>query len=120
MQDLALYPGDPLTPGKPAYNPALPNAPERLPRDSEGLNIPAIPSLPLSYEDAVPLLKSLNGKGVKLADGREGKPPGWREGGLRDEGVEYWTGDGQGVEVELVNVVDEKVTPIWCVAPPRQ
>ncbi|BGP43868.1 Vacuolar protein sorting-associated protein 70 [Rhodotorula kratochvilovae] len=112
VQYLSLYPGDPLTPGAPSYNPALPSAPERLPRDSEGVNVPSIPSLPLSYEDAVPLLQSLNGRGVKLEDGREGKPDGWKEGGLRGEGVEYWTGPGEG-EVEVVNVVEEKITPIW-------
>lgn len=112
VQYLSLYPGDPLTPGKPSYNPSLPNAPKRLPRDSEGVNVPDIPSIPLSYEDAIPLLKSLNGKGVQFQDGREGKPKGWKEGGLRDRGVEYWTGPGD-EEVELTNLVDEKVTPIW-------
>ncbi|BGP58474.1 hypothetical protein JCM8202_003603 [Rhodotorula sphaerocarpa] len=112
VQYLSLYPGDPLTPGKPSYNPELPNAPPRLPRDSEGVNVPSIPSLPLSYEDAVPLLKSLNGRGMRLEDGRQGKREGWKEGGLRDRGVEYWTGPGE-EEVELVNIVDEKVTPIW-------
>ncbi|GAA5910552.1 hypothetical protein JCM8208_007640 [Rhodotorula glutinis] len=111
-QYLSLYPGDPLTPGAPSYNPELPNAPERLPRDDPAINVPSIPSLPLSYEDAVPLLQSLNGRGVRLEDGREGKPQGWREGGLGGFGVEYWTGDGE-VEVELVNVVEDKITPIW-------
>lgn len=114
VQYLSLYPGDPLTPGEPSYNPALPNAPDRLPRESESINVPSIPSLPLSYEDAIPLLRSLNGKGVRLEDGRQGKPKGWKEGGLRHKGVEYWTGPGEEV-VELVNVVDEKVTPIWSV-----
>ena len=113
-QYLSLYPGDPLTPGVPSYNPDLAGAPERLPRDDPTINVPSIPSLPLSYEDAVPLLKSLNGRGVRLEDGREGKPEGWREGGLGGLGVEYWTGDGE-VEVELVNVVEDKITPIWCV-----
>ncbi|GAA5982736.1 hypothetical protein JCM10908_006765 [Rhodotorula pacifica] len=112
VQYLSLYPGDPLTPGQPSYNPSLPNAPDRLPRDGEEINIPSIPSIPLSYEDAIPLLKSLNGKGFKLEDERDGKPKGWKEGGLRDRGVEYWTGPGE-EEVELTNVVDEKVTPIW-------
>lgn len=123
VQYLSLYPGDPLTPGQPSYNPSLPNAPKRLPRDGtpDGddemqINIPSIPSIPLSYEDAIPLLKSLNGKGVKLEDGQRAgkKVEGWKEGGLRDKGVEYWTGPGEEV-VELTNIVEEKVTPIWCV-----
>lgn len=119
VQYLSLYPGDPLTPGQPSYNPSLPNAPKRLPRDgtSDEINIPSIPSIPLSYEDAIPLLKSLNGKGIKLEDGQRAgkKMERWREGGLRDKGVEYWTGPGEEV-VELTNIVEEKVTPIWCVS----
>ncbi|GAA5908411.1 hypothetical protein JCM5296_005925 [Sporobolomyces johnsonii] len=107
VQFLSIYPGDPLTPSSPAYNPSLPSAPERLPRDSPELNIPQIPSLPLSFEDAVPLLKSLNGKGVKREDGE-----GWKEGGLRERGVEYWTGPGEEV-VELRNEMEERITPIW-------
>ncbi|GEM11297.1 glutamate carboxypeptidase II [Rhodotorula toruloides] len=112
VQYLSSYPGDPLTPGKPSYNPDLPNAPDRLDRDDPSLNVPTIPSLPLSYEDAIPLLRSLNGKGFKLEDGREGKPEGWREGALREYGVEYFTGPGED-EIELVNNVDDKITPIW-------
>ncbi|GAA5871387.1 hypothetical protein JCM3774_005586 [Rhodotorula dairenensis] len=112
VQYLSLYPGDPLTPGQPSYNPSLPNAPRRLPRSSESINVPSIPSIPLSYEDAIPLLKSLNGKGVQLEDERQGKRQGWKEGGLRAWGVEYWTGPGE-EEVELVNLVEENVTPIW-------
>uniref|UniRef100_A0A0K3CQJ1 BY PROTMAP: gi/472581865/gb/EMS19580.1/ glutamate carboxypeptidase II [Rhodosporidium toruloides NP11] gi/647402604/emb/CDR48837.1/ RHTO0S20e02454g1_1 [Rhodosporidium toruloides] n=1 Tax=Rhodotorula toruloides TaxID=5286 RepID=A0A0K3CQJ1_RHOTO len=112
VQYLSLYPGDPLTPGQPSYNPDLPNAPDRLDRDDPSVNVPTIPSLPLSYEDAIPLLKSLNGKGFKLEDGREGKPEGWREGALREYGVEYFTGPGED-EIELVNNVDDKITPIW-------
>ncbi|GAA5983728.1 hypothetical protein JCM11641_001732 [Rhodosporidiobolus odoratus] len=112
VQYLSLYPGDPLTPGEPSYNPTLPNAPARLPRNSSDVNMPPIPSLPLSYEDAVPLLKLLNGRGSRLEDGREGKPDGWREGGLGGKGVEYWTGPSEG-EVEVVNEVKEDVTAIW-------
>ncbi|GAA5997527.1 M28 family metallopeptidase [Rhodotorula paludigena] len=112
VQYLSLYPGDPLTPGEPSYNPALPGAPERLPRDSEGVNIPDIPSLPLSYGDAIPLLKSLNGKGFRWESDREGMPAGWREGDLGAEGVEYWAGPSEEV-VEVVNRIEEKVTAIW-------
>ncbi|BGP20675.1 Vacuolar protein sorting-associated protein 70 [Rhodosporidiobolus nylandii] len=112
VQYLSLYPGDPLTPGVPSYNPTLPDSPPRLPRTSPDVNIPPIPSLPLSYEDAAPLLKLLNGRGVRLQGGREGKPKGWKEGGLGDRGVEYFTGPSEG-RVELVNHVKENVTAIW-------
>ncbi|GAA5842122.1 hypothetical protein JCM11251_006531 [Rhodosporidiobolus azoricus] len=114
VQYLSLYPGDPLTPFLPAYNPSNPSLPSvpRLPPSSPALNKPPIPSLPLSYEDALPLLLQLNGKGSRLEDGREGRPEGWREGGLGYKGVEYWTGPSEG-EVEVVNAVDEEVTAIW-------
>lgn len=109
------YPGDPLTPSTPAYNPSLPSSPSRLPRNSSSVNIPSIPSIPISYRAALPLLRALNRKGVKLEDGREGKPQGWREGGLGSKGVEYFSGPSEG-EIEVTNKVDEKVTAIWCVS----
>lgn len=61
--------------------------------------MPSIPSLPISYEDAIPLLASLDGKGIQLA-----------KGGLA--GVGYWTGPGDDI-VGLVNLMDDKITPIW-------
>ncbi|GAA6059696.1 hypothetical protein JCM10212_000083 [Sporobolomyces blumeae] len=107
VQFLSIYPGDPLTPGSPAYNPSLSSSPPRLPVDSPDLNVPTIPSLPISYEDAVPLLASLNGKGRERRD-----EEGWKEGGLRYRGVEYWTGPGEGM-VRIENEMDGKVTKIW-------
>lgn len=104
-QFLSIYPGDALTPGKPAYKEA-----DRLPIDSPLLNIPSIPSLPISYEDALPLLKSLNGRGIHL--GAEKADAGKKEGGLGYLGVEYWTGPSEET-VEMVNGMDGKVTPIW-------
>jgi hypothetical protein len=98
VQALSIYPGDPLTPGKPAYKDA-----DRLDRDDPELNIPQIPSLPISYQDALPLLKSLNGLGEQIED--------W-EGGLKDEGVQYSVGPGEG-QVELENETDEAIKPIW-------
>ena len=109
VQYLSIRPGDPLTPSLPAYNPSLPNSPSRLPRDSQDLNIPSIPSLPISYEDAIPLLSSLNGLGQKRQD-----VEGWKEGGLRYKGVEYWTGPGED-KIELRNGMEERLTKIWLV-----
>jgi len=110
VQYLSIRPGDPLTPFKPAYNPNLPESPDRLPmNDSSLVNIPSIPSLPISYEDAIPLLKSLNGHGIKRQDTLE-----WKEGGLRYLGVEYFTGPSTETFVEFVNEMDDrKTTPIW-------
>ncbi|KAF7725324.1 hypothetical protein EC973_009663 [Apophysomyces ossiformis] len=88
--------GDPLTPGWPSTENAT-----RLPQD-EVTTLVSIPSLPLSYEDALPLLKATQNHGVR-GDGD------W-VGGL--EGVDYYSGPSEGL-VELVNEVEYKITPIW-------
>jgi len=63
VEDMPLYPGDPLTPGVGATADA-----KRLPI-SEAKTITKIPVLPISYGDAQPLLDALGGP---LA------PPSWR------------------------------------------
>ena len=55
VMDMPIYPGDPLTPGIGATKDA-----KRLDR-SEATNLLKIPVLPISYHDAEPLLKSLEG-----------------------------------------------------------
>ena len=93
---LSLATGDPLTPGYAATK----DAPRIKPEDSPGLA--KIPSLPLSWEDALPILKATQGLGVK--GGKE-----WT-GGL--EGVGYYSGPTEG-EAILVNHIENKITPIW-------
>jgi N-acetylated-alpha-linked acidic dipeptidase len=58
VQYLFNYPGDPLTPGV-ASRPDLP-ASKRLKPDEAG-NLPKIPSEPLSWHDAAPILEALGG-----------------------------------------------------------
>ncbi|WP_121354995.1 transferrin receptor-like dimerization domain-containing protein [Flavisolibacter nicotianae] len=65
VMDMPVYPGDPLTPGVGS----TPTA-KRLDR-SEVKTIMKIPVLPISYEDALPLLQSLEGDVV---------PAAWRGG----------------------------------------
>ncbi len=55
IADMPLYPGDPLTPGVGATEGA-----KRLPL-KEAKTIAAIPTLPISYGDAAPLLATLGG-----------------------------------------------------------
>ena len=55
VMDMPLYPGDPLTPGIGATADA-----KRLPIQ-EAATLTKIPVLPLSYEDALPLLRSVGG-----------------------------------------------------------
>lgn len=66
VMDMVIYPGDPLTPGIGATKDA-----KRYDRN-EAPNLLKIPVLPISYHDATPLLKALEGPVV---------PNGW-QGGL--------------------------------------
>lgn len=92
----SLASGDPLTPGWAAIRNTT-----RLDMD-ESQVLPNIPSLPLSYHDALSLLKAMQGRGT-LGD------ISWK-GGLPD--VSYYSGPTEG-NAELVNIVDNKVAPVW-------
>lgn len=92
----SLASGDPLTPGWAATKNTT-----RLNMD-ESQVLPNIPSLPLSYHDALSLLKAMQGRGT-LGD------ISWK-GGLPD--VSYYSGPTEG-KAELVNVVDNNVAPVW-------
>ena len=59
IQFLPIYPGDPTTPGI-AATPDLPSA-KRIPADKLQANQPSVPTNPLSYKDAAPILKALGG-----------------------------------------------------------
>ncbi len=65
VMDMPVYPGDPLTPDAGATLDA-----KRLDR-KDAVTLLTIPVLPISYEDALPFLKSLGG---------EVAPPKWRGG----------------------------------------
>lgn len=69
--------------------------------------MPRIPSLPISFQDAIPLLRALNGKGVKGTE----ISADWN-GGLGYKGVEYWVGPSE-VDLRLRNEVNNRVMPIW-------
>ncbi|KAJ4504225.1 hypothetical protein HRR75_007848 [Exophiala dermatitidis] len=101
-QFLSTLPGDPTTPGYPSK----PGAPRVDPHGS----IPQIPSLPISYRDALPLLKALNGHGPNATS--FGKH--WEGGGLSHKGVNYNVGSSpKGVVLNLVNEQEYVTTPLW-------
>jgi N-acetylated-alpha-linked acidic dipeptidase len=94
VQYLFKYPGDPETPGIPS----LPELPDSARVNPDG-NQPHIVSIPLSYEDAAPILRSLKGPSV---------PQGW-QGALP---FRYHLGPG-GVRVHLVSQQDYQRRTIW-------
>ncbi|MBI3856941.1 MAG: M28 family peptidase [Planctomycetes bacterium] len=93
VMDMPLYPGDPLTPGVGATKDA-----KRLPiKDAPTLT--KIPVLPISYEDALPLLKALEGPVA---------PEAWR-GALP---LTYHLGPGP-ANVHLKLEFDWKIVPTY-------
>ena len=73
--------------------------------------IPSIPSIPISYEDALPILKALNGHGPKADDFNKY----WtRNTGLGYKGVHYNVGPTPDhVVVNLYNQQEYVTTPLW-------
>ncbi len=92
VEDMPVYPGDPLTPNIGATKDA-----KRLDRKDAG-NLLKIPVIPISYADAQPLLESLEGQVV---------PEGWR-GGLP---ITYHVGPSKN-KVHLKLAFDWQVRPV--------
>ncbi|KAK4450236.1 glutamate carboxypeptidase-like protein 2 [Podospora aff. communis PSN243] len=95
---LSTYPGDPTTPGYPSH--------EGVPRADPGSVTPKIPSLPISYRAAQPLLQALDGHGLEASAVNRSN---WK-GALE---AEYRTGPAPGVTLSLNNQMEEKITPVW-------
>ncbi|KAF2454692.1 N-acetylated-alpha-linked acidic dipeptidase-like protein [Lineolata rhizophorae] len=102
VQYLSFAPGDPTTPGVPSK--------PGVPRQSVNGSIPQIPSIPISYEDALPLLKALNGYGPKASSFSKA----WKGTGLEYKGVEYNIGPTPDeLVLNLVNEQEYVITPMW-------
>lgn len=98
VQFLSTFPGDPTTPGYPSK--------EGCPRADPSPVIPRIPSIPISYADAIPFLATLDGYGTT---GAEVNRTGW-VGALN---VSYSTGPAPGSTISMTNLMEEVYTPIW-------
>ncbi|MFI5208618.1 MAG: transferrin receptor-like dimerization domain-containing protein, partial [Gemmatimonadales bacterium] len=94
VMDMPTYPGDPLTPGW-GNRPGA----RMLPRDS-ALTIAKIPVLPISYGDALPLLRALRGKMAPL-DSWKGALP-----------IPYHVGPGP-TRVHMALRFDWQVRPLY-------
>jgi N-acetylated-alpha-linked acidic dipeptidase len=97
VQFLPIYPGDPETPGV-ASTPELPDSARIL--DPAKMNQPSIPSNPLSYQDAAPILQALDGPET---------PREW-QGGLP---FTYHLGGTGAVKVHMNIQQDYKLRTIW-------
>ncbi|KAJ8127687.1 hypothetical protein O1611_g5948 [Lasiodiplodia mahajangana] len=103
VQYLSIGPGDPTTPGYPS-KPGVPREPV------DGV-LASIPSLPISYAEALPILKALNGHGPQAKDINQY----WtRNAGLGYKGVEYNIGPSpDDLVLNLVNQQNYTITPLW-------
>lgn len=103
VQAISIYPGDPSTPGVPSYR----NATRLDPETADSL--PAIPSLPISYRDVLPLLQALKGSGKEASEVGEN----WK--GAIPELEEYWTGPSDETVLELDNQMTDfsQTKDIW-------
>ncbi|KAL4162125.1 hypothetical protein PRNP1_002673 [Phytophthora ramorum] len=96
LQYLSLASGDPLTPG---WASVL-GAPQLKYENVD--SIPHIPALPLSYEQADIILRSIGGQKA---------PEAWQGGLTFPEG--YRLGDDESLVLNLDVLMDNKVGPIW-------
>ncbi|HEX3941659.1 MAG TPA: M28 family metallopeptidase [Acidobacteriaceae bacterium] len=97
VQFLFKYPGDATTPGI-ASTPTLPSS-SRIP-PSKSVILPTIPSMPLSYHDASPILGNLGGPEA---------PRTW-QGSLP---FTYHLGGSGGVKVHMKLQMDYAERPLW-------
>lgn len=99
VQFLSTYPGDPTTPG-------YVSKPDSERADRTNIT-PQIPSLPISWIEAQPILQALNGFGT---NGTGVNRTGW-VGAI--PGVTYSTGAGSGATLSMSNVMNDTYGTIW-------
>ncbi|KAI1415870.1 glutamate carboxypeptidase [Hypoxylon sp. FL1857] len=98
VQFLSTYPGDPTTPGYPSK--------EGSPRANYSQVVPRIPSIPISYVNAIPILSALDEYGIT---GTEVNRTSWI-GALN---VSYSTGPAPNTTISMSNLMEDTITPIW-------
>ena len=102
VQFINILSGDPTTPGY-ASTPGVPR------QDPSAFN-PHIPSQPISYKEAIPILRALNGHGPRASDFNEY----WQGGKLDSHGVEYNIGPSPAsLQLHLAVEHEYVTTPLW-------
>ncbi|KAL8947085.1 MAG: hypothetical protein Q9222_006592 [Ikaeria aurantiellina] len=102
VQYISVAPGDPTTIGYPSK--------PGVPRQGLSDKIPSIPSVPISYQDALPILQSLNGHGPSASEFNEY----WQGGGLAYRNVSYNIGPSpSSLKLHLVNEQEYTITRLW-------
>jgi N-acetylated-alpha-linked acidic dipeptidase len=99
VQFLSTYPGDPTTPG-------YVSKPDAVRADRSKI-LPGIPSLPISWAEAQPILQAMNGYGT---NGTQVNRTGW-VGAI--PGVTYSTGAGSPASLSMSNVMNDTYGTIW-------
>jgi N-acetylated-alpha-linked acidic dipeptidase len=104
VQYLFKYSGDPTTPGV-AATPDLPNSARLAYKDEPGKtgNQPFIPSIPISYHDASPILEAMRGTEA---------PQSW-QGALPFRYHMGGSGSDDGVKIHIVSRQDYQLRTIW-------
>lgn len=91
-------------------SPTTPGYPSKpgCPRQDPFKFTPRIPSIPISYDDAIPFLRALNSHGPLATD------LGWFPGGLEYKNVKYNIGPTPpNLSINLVNEQNYTITPMW-------
>ena len=97
MQFLSTYPGDPTTPGYPSIGDPV--------RADRSVVVPQIPSIPISYQDAQPILQALDGFGTP------GKAVG-RDNWVGALNATYSTGPSEAI-IDMSNYMEDMYTDLW-------
>lgn len=98
VQFLSIYPGDPTTPGYPSKEDSV--------RATTANTTPRIPSIPISWQDAIPLLEALDGNGPS---GEEINRTNW----IGAAEVGYNSGPAPGAVISMSNEMNKTITWIW-------
>jgi N-acetylated-alpha-linked acidic dipeptidase len=104
VMNMAYMVGDPWSPGSPTRNTSSSTPPNDNDDRKTAYSLPSIPSLPLSWQQAIPLLQLTYGQGVQAN-------VNWIGGDHANHTIDFSSGPSLAT-VQLVNINSYKVKPI--------